>query len=88
MLYTLKKYQAHIPVNIAYKVLCTDDKFSNPVILCRGKNAINLLIYWTIYKKYGYCKQIIKSHFNKILSMSEEDEKTLNKVIFCGHARK
>ena len=45
MLDTLKKYQAHIPVNIAYKVLCTDDKFSNPVVLCRGKNAINLLIY-------------------------------------------
>ena len=39
-----KKYQDHIPCSFAYKVVCIDDKFSKPVVLYRGKNAINKFI--------------------------------------------
>ena len=39
-----EKYQAHIPCSFAYKVICVDDKFSKPVVLYRGKNAIKTFI--------------------------------------------
>ena len=44
MLDTLKKYQDHIPCSFAYKVVCVDDRFRKPVVLYRGKNAINRFI--------------------------------------------
>ena len=39
-----KKYQDHIPCSFAYKVVCIDDKFSKPVVLYKGKNAVNEFI--------------------------------------------
>ena len=36
-----EKYQAHIPCSFAYKVVCVDDTFSKPVVLYRGKNAVD-----------------------------------------------
>ena len=39
-----KKYQKHIPCSFAYKVCVdadVDGKFSKPVVLYRGKNAVN-----------------------------------------------
>ena len=35
-----KKYQDHIPCSFADKVVCIEDRFSKPVILYRGKNAV------------------------------------------------
>ena len=35
-----KKYQEHIPCSFAYKVVCIDDKYSNDLVLCRGKNVV------------------------------------------------
>ena len=34
-----KKYQDHIPCIFAYKVVCVDDKFTNQIVVYRGKNA-------------------------------------------------
>ena len=34
-----KIYEGHIPCSFAYKLVCVDDKFSNPVVVYRGKNA-------------------------------------------------
>ena len=50
------KYQAHIPCNFAYKVVCVDDKFSKPVVLYRGKNAVYRFIE-TIPGEYDYYKK-------------------------------
>ena len=36
--------QTYIPWSFAYKVVCIDDKFSKPVVLHRGKNAVNKFI--------------------------------------------
>ena len=33
-----KKYQDHIPCSFAYKVVCIDDKFSEPIVVFRGEN--------------------------------------------------
>ena len=35
----IKKYQDHIPWSFAYKVVCTDDKSSKPVVLYKGKKC-------------------------------------------------
>ena len=34
-----QKYQDHIPCIFAYKVVCVDDKFTNQIVVYRGKNA-------------------------------------------------
>ena len=34
-----EKYQDHIPYSFAYKLVCGDDKFSEPIVLYRGENA-------------------------------------------------
>ena len=69
-----EKYQDHIPCSFLYKVVCIDDRFSKPVVLYRGKNAIKKFVE-AILKDCDYCKKIIKRHFNKSLVMSVEDEK-------------
>ena len=51
-----EKYQIHISSSFAYKVVCIDDKFSKPVDLYRGKNAIYKLIE-AILKGHDYCKK-------------------------------
>ena len=66
-----KKYQKHNPCSFSFKVVCTDDSFSKPVVLYRGINAVGKFIL----KENEYCKKVIKKHFNKNLVMSVEDEK-------------
>ena len=68
-----KKYQDHISCSFAYKHVCTDDKFSKPIVLCRGKSPAYKFIE-AILEEYKYCKKVIKKHFNKILIMTEEEE--------------
>ena len=34
-----QKYQDRIPCIFAYKVVCVDDKFTNQIVVYRGKNA-------------------------------------------------
>ena len=68
-----KKYQDHIPCSFAYKVVCIDNKFSEKVVLYRGKNAFYRFIE-AILEKYDYCKSMIKKHLNKNFIMSSEEE--------------
>ena len=35
-----EKYQDHIPCSFAYKVICVNDKFSKPAVLCRSENVV------------------------------------------------
>ena len=57
-----EKYQSHIPCSFAYKLVCTDDKFRKPVVLYRGKNAVNKFIE-AILKVYKCCKKYNKKAF-------------------------
>ena len=50
-----KKHQAHIPCSFSYNVVCVDNRFSKPVVLYRGKDAVYRFIE-TILKEYDYCK--------------------------------
>ena len=49
-------YHDHIPCSFAYKIVCVDDRFSKPIVVCRGKNAAYEFIK-AIFKDYEYCKK-------------------------------
>ena len=68
-----KKYQDHIPCSFAYKIVCTDDRFSKPIVVITGENIAYEFIK-ALLKKYEYCKKVMKKHFNKNLIMSEKEE--------------
>ena len=80
-----KKYKDHVPCSFAYKVVCIDNKFSRPIVVYRGENSAYEFIN-AIFKKYKYCKQIMKKHFNKNLIMSEEEYlfQQSNSCWICG----
>ena len=81
-----KKYQDHVPCSFAYKVVCTDDKFSKPIVVFRGENAAYEFIK-AILKEYDYCKKVMKKHFNKNLIMSEEEEHLFEQRNSCWICR-
>ena len=48
-----KKYQDHILCSFAYQVVCTDDRFTKPIVVYRGENAAYEFIK-AILKEYKY----------------------------------
>ena len=45
-------------------VFCIDDTFSRDIALYKGKNAVRRFIE-IILREYGYCRKVMKKHFNK-----------------------
>ena len=58
-----RKYQAHILCSFPYKIEYNDDKFSNRVVLYRGKDAVDRFIK-AILEEYYYWKNVIKRYIN------------------------
>ena len=83
----LKKYQDHIPCSFAYKLVCVDDEFTEPIVVFRGENAAYEFIK-VILKEYQYCKKVMKKHFNKNLIMSEEEEHLFQQSNSCWICKK
>ena len=54
-----KKYQDHVPCSFAYKIDCIDYKFSEPIVVFRGKNAAYQFMK-VILKEYEYCKNVMQ----------------------------
>ena len=78
-----RKYQDHVPCSFAYKTACIDNKFSNKVVLYRGKNAVYKFIK-SILNEYNYCRKVIKKYFNeKNLIMSAEEEERFEMSNIC-----
>ena len=61
------KKVVHILCTFFFNVVCADDKFRKPVVLYKGKNAVDKFIE-AILKENEYCKKMIKSILIKILS--------------------
>ena len=76
-----QKYQDHVPCSFAYKVVYIDDKFSKDVVLYRGKDAVFKFIR-SIFREHGYCKSVIKKHFNKNLIMTAGENENICWI--CG----
>ena len=82
-----EKYQDHIPCSFAYKIVCSDDKFTKPTIIYRGENAAYEFIK-AILEQYKYCKKIMEEYFNKNLIMTEEEENLFTKSSNCWICKK
>ena len=79
---TQKKYQDHVPCSFAYKVFCIDDRFTKPVVVFRGGNAVYEFIK-AILKEYKNCKKVMKKHFSKNLIISEDEEHLFQQSNSC-----
>ena len=77
-----KKYQDRIPCSFAYKVVCVNNKFSKDIVLYRRKNAV-LKFIKCIFKEYGYCRSVMKKHFNKNLIMIAEENEEFEGSNIC-----
>ena len=73
----------NIPCSFSYKVVCVDNSFNKPVVLCRRKNAINKFIE-AILKEYCYCRQIV--NLIKIFSCLQKIKKDFSQVSNAGYA--
>ena len=76
-------YQKHTDCGYGYKVVCCyDDKYSKPVQIHRGKNAVHKFME-NMLEEVNWCKSIMKKHFNKPLKMTAENEIDFNKTTKC-----
>ena len=71
-------YQKHTDCGYAYKVVCCyDDRYSKPIQLYRGENAVNKFIE-KMLEEVKYCKK-----FNKEMVLTKEDEKNFQESEKC-----
>ena len=76
-------YQSHKDCGYGYKVVCCyDDKYTKPVQIYRGENAVYKFME-NMLEEVNWCKSKMKKHFNKPLKMTKEDEKDFQKAIKC-----
>ena len=67
-------YQKHKDCGSAYKVVCCyDDKYSKDICIYRGEKAVYKFLE-SMLEEVEYCKNIIKTEFNKPLKMTDDDE--------------
>ena len=76
------KYQQHTDCGYGYKLVCCDDKFSKPVQIYRGKNAVNKFLSKMI-EEAEYCKQIKEKHFNQEMIIAPKEEQQFKKSTKC-----
>ena len=76
-------YQNHKDCGYGYKVVCCyEDKYSKPVQIYRGENAVHKFME-NMLEEANWCKSKMKKHFNKPLKMTKEDEKDFQKAVKC-----
>ena len=81
-------YQTREDCSYGYKVVCCyDDKYSKPVKVYGGKNAVYRFLE-EMLKEVEHCKKVVKTKFNKPLIMTDEDEanfEAMNRCHICGN---
>ena len=76
-------YQNHKDCGYGYKVVCCyDDKYSKPVQIYRGENAVYKFME-NMLEEVNWCKSKMKKHFNKPLKMTKENETDFQKAAKC-----
>ena len=84
---TQKKYQGDIPCSFAYQVVCVDDRFTKPIVVYGGENAVCEFIK-AILKEYKYCRKVMNKRFDRNLIMSEEEEHLFQQSNSCWICKK
>ena len=76
-------YQKHTDCGYGYKVVCCyDHKYSRPVQIYRGENAVYKFME-NMLEEVNWCKSKMKKHFNKPLEMTKENETDFQKATKC-----
>ena len=76
-------YQKHTDCGYGYKVVCCyDDKYTKPIQLYRGENAVHKFME-NMLEEVKWCKKVMKKHFNKPLKMSNDNEQEFEKATTC-----
>ena len=76
-------YQIHTDCGYGYKVVCCyDDKYTKPIQLYRGENAVYKFMESRL-EEVKYCKKTMKTFFNKPLKMTKEDAEEFEKAKEC-----
>ena len=74
------KYQKHVACSYGYKLVCVDNKFSNPFKPYIGKDTICNFIS-SMIEESKYCSDMMKRHFNKEFVMSKKDDEDFENSI-------
>ena len=68
--------------SVAAKLVCFNDKYTQPIKLFCGSNCINEFLQW-VFRIKILCNNIIRNHFNKELVMSQADKQEYNNTKTC-----
>ena len=73
-------YKKHTDCGYGYKVVCCyDDKYTKPIEIYRGKNAVYGFME-KMLEEVKYCKTMMCKFFNKSLKMTGKDEEKFQKA--------
>ena len=76
-------YQRHTACSFGYKVVCHyDKKYSKPVVIYRGPDAVNNFLV-NILLEVNELQKVIRENFNKPLNLTKEDEKEFQLSTHC-----
>ena len=76
-------YQKHTDCGYGYKLVCCyDDKYTKPLQLYRGQNAVYGFME-AMLQEVKYCKKVLCDFFNKPLKMTKDDENEFKKAKEC-----
>ena len=83
-----KSYQKHKDCGYGYKIVCRyDDKYSKPVQIYRGGDAVYKFMEKNVRRKSNGAKKMKYKHFNKDMILTKDDEinyKTADKCYSCN----
>ena len=76
------KYQKHVACSYGYKLICVNDKFSQPFKSYLGEDAV-YPFNSSMIKESKYCSDVMRRHFNKELVMTKEDDEDFENSAKC-----
>ena len=83
-----ESYQKHKDCGYGYKVVCRyDDKYSKPVQIYRGENAVYKFM-GKMLEEVEWCKKIKNKHFNKDIIPTKDDERNFKNADKCYICKK
>ena len=78
----LTNIKKHAACSYGYKLVCLDDKFSNPFKSYLGEDALYIFII-TVIEESKYCSDVMEKHFNKELVIIKKDNEDFQNTTTC-----
>ena len=79
---SLTQISKNVAFSYGYKVVCVDDKFSEPFNSYLDEDAVYNFVS-SMIEESRYCSDVMKKHFNKELVMTKEDNEDFKKSTKC-----